>query len=46
MSNIYSRKESWRQKSLIAPAVIGTVQGFGEESYKAALELLVQYIRN
>ena len=46
MSNIYSRKESWRQKSLIAPAVIGSVQGFGEESYKAALELLVQYIRN
>ena len=46
MSNIYSRKESWRQKSLIAAAVIGTVQGFGEESYKAALELLVQYIRN
>ena len=46
MSNIYSRKESWRQKSLIAPAVIGTVQGFGEESYKAALELLVQYNRN
>tara|TARA_Y100000817_G_C16835744_1_gene535646 strand:- start:742 stop:1191 length:450 start_codon:yes stop_codon:yes gene_type:complete len=46
MSNIYSRKESWRQKSLIAPAVIGTVQGFGEESYKAALELLVRYIRN
>ena len=46
MSNIYSRKESWRQKSLIAPAAIGTVQGFGEESYKAALELLVQYIRN
>ena len=46
MSNIYSMKESWRQKSLIAPAVIGTVQGFGEESYKAALELLVQYIRN
>ena len=46
MSNIYSRKESWRQKSLIAPEVIGTVQGFGEESYKAALELLVQYIRN
>ena len=46
MSNIYSRKESWRQKSLIAPAVIGTVQGCGEESYKAALELLVQYIRN
>ena len=46
MSNIYSRKESWRQKSLIAPAVIGTVQGFCEESYKAALELLVQYIRN
>ena len=46
MSNIYSRKESWRQKSLIAPAVIGTVQGFGEESYKAALELLARYIRN
>ncbi len=44
MSNIYSRKESWRQKSLIAPAVIGTVQGFGEKSYKSAIELLVSTI--
>ena len=33
-------------KVLDSSAVIGTVQGFGEESYKAALELLVQYIRN
>ena len=42
MSNIYSRKENWRQKSLIAPVVVGSVQGFGESSYKAAIELLVQ----
>ena len=41
MSNIYSRKETWRQKSLIAPAVIGTVQGFGENSYEAAINLLI-----
>jgi len=46
MSNIYSRKEAWRQKSLIAPAVIGTVQGFGENSYEAAINLLISSIRN
>ena len=46
MSNIYSRPEIWRQKSLIAPAVIGTVQGFGETSYKSAIELLALSIRS
>jgi 3-dehydroquinate dehydratase-2 len=44
MSNIYSRKESWRQKSLIAPVALGTVQGFGEKSYKSAIELLISSI--
>ena len=42
MSNIYSREETWRKKSLIAPVVIGTVQGFGEDSYKSAIELLAK----
>ncbi|MCH2673875.1 MAG: type II 3-dehydroquinate dehydratase [Dehalococcoidia bacterium] len=46
MSNIYSRPESWRQKSLIVSAVIGTVQGFGENSYRSAVELLASSIRS
>ena len=46
MSNIYSRKEIWRQKSLIAPVVLGTVQGFGENSYEAAVKLIVKSIKD
>ena len=40
MSNIYSRKESWRHTSLISPVVVGTIQGFGEDSYRVALDLI------
>jgi len=40
MSNIYARKESWRHTSLISPVVVGTIQGFGEDSYKVALDLI------
>jgi len=46
MSNIYSRKEIWRQKSLIAPVVLGTVQGFGENSYEAAVKLIAKSIKD
>jgi len=36
LSNIYSR-ESFRHESLIAPKCIGTISGFGLESYRLAL---------
>lgn len=36
LSNIYAR-ESFRHESLIAPKCIGTISGFGQESYKLAL---------
>ncbi|GAJ21298.1 unnamed protein product, partial [marine sediment metagenome] len=36
ISNIYSREE-WRSKSVISPAAIGILSGFGVEVYKLAL---------
>jgi len=36
LSNIYAR-ESFRHESLIAPKCIGTISGFGQESYRLAL---------
>jgi 3-dehydroquinate dehydratase-2 len=36
LSNVYAR-ESFRHESLIAPKCIGTISGFGQESYKLAL---------
>jgi len=40
MSNIAAR-EAWRTHSIISPAVRGTVQGLGVQSYLAALRALV-----
>ncbi len=40
MSNIAAR-EPWRSHSIISPAVRGTVQGLGVQSYLAALRALV-----
>ncbi len=45
MSNIAAR-ESWRTRSIIAPAVHGTVQGLGPQSYLAALRALVELVRD
>jgi 3-dehydroquinate dehydratase II len=40
LSNIYSR-ESFRQTSLIAGAVMGQISGFGLHSYTLGLEALI-----
>lgn len=44
MSNIAAR-EVWRAHSIISPAVRGTVQGLGPQSYLAALRALVEIVR-
>jgi len=44
MSNIAAR-EAWRTHSIISPAVKGTVQGLGPQSYLAALRGLVGMLR-
>lgn len=44
ISNIYSRKEEFRKKCVIAPACIGVISGFGFESYKMAVEYMVNYV--
>lgn len=44
MSNIAAR-EAWRAHSIISPAVRGTVQGLGPQSYLAALRALVDIVR-
>lgn len=45
MSNIAAR-EPWRSHSIISPAVRGTVQGLGPQSYLAALRGLVGLLRD
>ena len=44
MSNIAAR-EAWRTHSIISPAVRGTVQGLGVQSYLTALRGLVALVR-
>jgi len=44
MSNIAAR-ETWRAHSIISPAVKGTIQGLGPQSYLAALRALVEMQR-
>ena len=44
MSNIAAR-EPWRSHSIISPAVKGTVQGLGPQSYYAGLRGLVELVR-
>jgi 3-dehydroquinate dehydratase-2 len=45
MSNLAARVEDWRHRSIISPAVKGSVQGFGWRSYAAALRLAVELAR-
>ena len=44
LSNIYAREE-FRQKSLIAPAAIAQITGFGKRSYILALHGLIDFIK-
>lgn len=44
MSNIAAR-EPWRAHSIISPAVKGTIQGLGQQSYLAALRAVVEIAR-
>lgn len=43
LSNIAAREE-WRQRSIISPAVRGTIQGLGWRSYTAGLRALVELL--
>ncbi len=43
-SNLATREE-WRHRSIIAPAVKGTIGGLGWRSYTAALRTLVEMVR-
>jgi 3-dehydroquinate dehydratase-2 len=45
LSNIYAREE-FRQKSFIAPVVVGQVSGFGPESYLLALQAVAKLAKN
>jgi 3-dehydroquinate dehydratase-2 len=44
LSNVYGR-ESFRRTSLLAPVALGTVCGFGVESYILALRGLVRHLK-
>jgi len=44
LSNLAAREE-WRHRSIISPAVKGTVQGLGWRSYTAALRALVEIVK-
>lgn len=45
ISNVNNREE-YRRHSMIAPACIGTIQGFGMDSYRLAVEALKGIGRN
>jgi len=45
LSNIYAR-ESFRQNSLIAPVCKGQISGFGELSYKLALQAAIHILKS
>ena len=44
LSNIHKREE-FREKSVIAPVVLGQILGFGADSYIAALEIAVRKLQ-
>lgn len=44
ISNIYKREE-WRKKSVVSPAVIGVISGLGIQVYKLALIYAILYLK-
>ena len=45
ISNPQSR-ESWRHTSVVAPVAIGTIAGFGQQSYVLGLQAIVHYLEH
>lgn len=45
LTNVYAR-ERFRRRSLVAPVCVGTVGGFGAESYSLGLRALLGYLRS
>ena len=45
ISNPQSR-ESWRHTSVVAPHVIGTIAGFGQQSYVLGVQAIAHYLDN
>lgn len=45
LSNL-AKREEWRHRSIISPAVVATVQGLGWRSYTTALTGLVEMLRD
>ena len=37
-------REPWRHESVIAPVAIGTIAGFGGESYVLGIEALIRHL--
>lgn len=44
ISNILTR-ESFRHESLIGPVCVGSIMGFGLDSYRLGIEALLEYIK-
>jgi 3-dehydroquinate dehydratase-2 len=45
ISNILTR-ESFRHESVIGPVCIGSIMGFGLDSYRLGIEALIQYVKS
>jgi 3-dehydroquinate dehydratase-2 len=44
ISNILTR-ESFRHESMIGPVCVGSIMGFGLDSYRLGIEALIEYIK-
>lgn len=45
LSNVYSRPDTFRHKSLLAPVCVGQISGFGVNSYTLGLHALVDLLK-